>query len=600
VTPDTTPSAFFDFGPFRLDPARRRLMRDGEPVKLTAKAYDVLLALIQHRTRVVEKDDLMRLVWGDTAVEESNLTQTVFVLRKILGEEPDDHRYIATIPRRGYRFVGEVHETRATGEPADVVAQTPANRSSKGGPSKAALNTLAVLPFTSLEGGAADSSLGLGMADALITRLGNVRTMTVRSTASVWRYAGVAQDPLVAGRELAVDAVLEGRVQRSESRIRVTVQLVSVGAGCSIWGDRFDEPLADIFAVQDAIAERVLRALLVRLTGEARSGLGKRDTDNVEAYQAYLKGRYHWNRRTEEGLTRAVEHFEQAIEQDKTYAHAFTGLADCHLLLGGFGFTSLRQSVALAQAAALKAVGLDQSLAEAWTSLGLASLYSWRWSEAERQFAKAIDLSPHYPTVHNWRAAYLAAVGRPGESLAASEQALAADPLNLTWNTGVGHFCYFTRQYDRAIAQEVKTLELDPTFFLAYWILALAHDQLDRASMALAAAEQAVMFSGRSAFMLGFLGRFHARSGNVREAKAVLAELERLKKRRHVSPQYLAFVHAGRGDRTEALNQLEEACRQQELPLVYYLKSAPAYDDLRADPRFADVLQRIGVADGPS
>jgi tetratricopeptide (TPR) repeat protein len=269
-------------------------------------------------------------------------------------------------------------------------------------------------------------------------------------------------------------------------------------------------------------------------------------------------------------------------------------------LLGGFGFTSLRQSVALAQAAALKAVGLDQSLAEAWTSLGLASLYSWRWSEAERQFAKAIDLSPHYPTVHNWRAGYLAAVGKPDESLAASEQALAADPLNLTWNAGVGHFCYFTRQYDRAIAQEVKTLELDPTFFLAYWVLALAYDQRDQAGKALAAAEQAVMFSGRSAFMLGFLGRFHARSGNVREAKAVLTELVRLKKRRHVSPQYLAFVHAGRGDRTEALNQLEEACRQQELPLVYYLKSAPAYDDLRADPRFADVLQRIGVADGPS
>jgi DNA-binding winged helix-turn-helix (wHTH) protein/tetratricopeptide (TPR) repeat protein len=598
VIPDTTPSAFFDFGPFRLDPMKRRLTRDGEPVKLTAKAYDVLLALIQHRTRVVEKDDLMRLVWGDSAVEESNLTQTVFVLRKILGEEPDDHRYIATIPRRGYRFVGDVHETRATGERADAVAPTRANRSSKQGPSTTAVHTLAVLPFTSLESGVADSSLGLGMADALITRLGNIRTMTVRSTASVWRYAGVAPDPLVAGRELAVDAVLEGRVQRSETRIRVTVQLVSLDAGCPIWGERFDEPLADIFAVQDAIAERVLRALLVRLTGEERSGPGKRDTDNVEAYQAYLKGRYHWNRRTEESLTRAVEHFEQAIEEDNTYARAFTGLADCHLVLGGFGFASLRQSVAQAEAAALKAVGLDDSIAEAWTSLGLASLYSWRWPEAERQFAKAIDLNPHYPTVHNWRACYLAAVGRPGDGLTASEQALAADPVNLTWNTGVGHFCYFTRRYDRAIAQAVKTLELDPTFFLAYWVLALSYDQRDQTDEALAAAEQAVMFSGRSAFMLGFLGRFYGRSGNAREAKAVLAELERLKKRRHVSPQYLALVHAGRGDRTEALNQLDEACRQQELPLVYYMKSAPVYDDLRADPRFADLLRRIGVADG--
>jgi tetratricopeptide (TPR) repeat protein len=380
----------------------------------------------------------------------------------------------------------------------------------------------------------------------------------------------------------------------------VTVQLVRVDVSCSIWGERFDEPLADIFAVQDAIAERVMRALLLRLTGEERAGLGKRDTDNVEAYHAFLKGRYHWNRRTEESLTRAIEHFEQAIEQDTTYALAFTGLADCHLVLGGFGFASLRQSVARARAAALNAVQLDERLAEAWTSLGLVSLYSCRWPEAEQQFAKAIDLSPHYPTVHNWRACYLAGVGRPDEALAAGERALAADPLNLTWNMGVGHFCYLTRRYDQAIAQEVRTLELEPTFFLAHWILALSYEQQGHAEQALAAAEQAVMFSGRSAFMLGILGCLYGRSGRAREAKAVLAELERLKKRRHVSPQHLAFVHAGRGDRTEAFNQLEEACEQQELPLVYYLKSAPLYDDLRTDPRFAGVLRCVGVADGSS
>jgi len=358
----------YEFGPFRLDAGTRRLLCGGEPVALTAKAFDTLLTLVEHRGRLVEKDELMQWLWPDRAVEDANLTQTVFLLRKVLGEGPGEHTYIATIPRRGYQFVAAVQEVAAV-EPATASAsiEFPGSKPAEA----AAMPSLAVLPFTSLASQSGDEVFGLGLADALTTRLGNLGAkIIVRPTSAVRSYVSTSPGAVAAGRELAVDTVLEGSVQRVGERIRVSVQLVSVQTAAAIWGERFDEKFTDIFSVEDSISERIATALAAKLTSAEKRRLTKRYTDSPTAYESYWKGRFHWNRRTAGDLQKAVRHFEVAIEQDPDYALAFSGLADCYALLGSAGYDAepRRELLAKARAAAMKAIAIDQDLAEAHTS----------------------------------------------------------------------------------------------------------------------------------------------------------------------------------------------------------------------------------------
>lgn len=576
----------FAFGPFRLDPGKRRLFREGDLVALPPKAFDVLVALVENRGQVVEKQELLRLVWPDVTVEEGNLTQHVFTLRKILGGDPSGAQYVATVPRRGYQFVGDVLELAIA--PAKTAAKTIADKDSPPGKS------LAVLPFLPLGPDEADHVLGLGMADALIMRLGNLRQAIVRPTSAVRRYLAMAVDPVAAGRELQVDLLLEGSIQRSDDRIRVTVQLVSVTEGVSLWGARFDEKMTDIFAVQDSIAERLAAALVPRLTEQERRRLTTHGTADVQAHEWCLKGRYYLDRRTAEALHKAVGQFERAIARDPNYALAYAGLAHCHTILGSRWYDGKGPvAVEAARAAAVKAVEVDDSLAEAHTALAVVRFrLDWRWLDAEVEFIRATELNPGSATAHHFFAMYLAAMGRSGEALVEIRRALALDPLSLIINAAAGRILHFGRAYAEAIEQHVRTLELDAYFPDAHMNLGMSYLEVGRADEAIRELRRASDLSGRRVWMLSGLGYAYAVSGQEREAHRAINELRLAAERGEVSAMELAYPYAGLGETDLALDWLERAL-QERSGLDTYLKVEPMFDRLRSHPRFTTLMRRL-------
>ena len=581
----------FAFGPFRLDSGSRRLLREGHPVALPPKAFDVLVALVENRGQIVEKDELLRLVWPDVTVEEGNLTQHVFTLRKALGEEPGGAQYVVTIPRRGYQFVADVMELPQA--PAKT-APRPANPTADEFP---AGKSLAVLPFAPLGPDEADRVLGFGMADALIMRLGNIRQAIVRPTSAVRRYLGVAADPVAAGRELQVDLVLEGSLQRCDDRMRVTVQLVSVSEGASLWGARFDEKVTDIFAVQDSIAERLAAALVPRLAEDEHRRLTTHDTSDVEAHQMCLEGRYYLGRRTDDALRKARGQFEHAIARDPKYALAYAGLADCHTILSSAGYdTQAHQAIESARAAAVKAVEIDDGLAEAHTALALVWFrLDWRWLDAEAEFTRAIELNPGSAAAHHFFALYLAAMGRSVEALSAIRRALALDPLSLIINAAAGRILHFARAYAEAIERYVKTLELDADFPDAHMNLGMTYLEVGRTEEAILELKRASDLSGRRSLMLAVLGYAYAVSGQESEARRTIEELTPAAERGEISAMLLTYPYAGLGESDLAFEWLERALEERS-GLLIYLKVEPMFDRLRGDPRFTTLMRRLRLA----
>lgn len=647
----------YEFGPFRLETAERTLLRDGHPVSLPPKVFDTLLLLVQRRGHVVEKDELMQKLWPDTFVEESNLTQNVFTLRRVLGEAHDEHPYIETVPKRGYRFVADVQEL--LDEPADLIIEKhtrarviteeevdgsedekaakafeqkrlpaagvrhkPAwlprflvlgvllvglalglyyfqtsretEKTAADAARPSAPRSIAVLPFKMIGAEGGNEYLGVGMADALITRLGNIGVVTVRPTSAVRKYTNHEQDPVAAGREQGVEAVLDGSVQHAGDRIRVTVQLVRVQGGVPLWAGTFDEKFTDIFSVQDSISEQVARALVPKLTGEEQERLTKRPTQNTEAYQLYLKGRYFWNKRTEEGYKRAIEYFEQALEKDPQYAQSYAGLADSHILVGVASGRPWKEMLRKAEAAAVKALEIDDTLAEAHTSLAMFKAISGQDDYSEKEFKRAIELNPSYSTAHHWYSLFLAGRGRFDEGVREIKRAQELDPLSLIINTDVAWVFYFARQYDRVIEHCRRTLEIDPNFVQAHFNLGLAYEQKGMYDEAIEELQKAVILSKTSPGNLGELGRTYAVSGNRGEAMKILAQLKELSKLRHVHPQSIAVVYIGLGEKDRAFEWLEKAYEERD-GWVTSLNVDPRVDSLRADPRFADLLRRVGL-----
>ena len=569
----SAPHVLYDFGPFRLDPPKRLLLREGRPLALTPRAFDILVVLIENRGRVVDKDELMRLVWADVVVEEANLTQSVFTLRKLLGDGPHEHRYIATVPRRGYQFVADVCETHPAWPPS-TRPDSPAR-------------SLAVLPFAAL-GREVDEYMGLGLADALITRMGNIRQIVVRPTSAVRPYVGRATDPVSAGRRLGVDMVLEGSIQRAAGRIRVTVQLVSVDAGAPVWGQCFD-------------GEDVGEALVSSLTAEEKQRLHQRYTQDHEAYDAYLRGRHQWNTRTENGLRKALQQFERAVERDPAYALAHAGLADCYTLLGSAGYAMLppREALARARAAAVRALEIDPDLAEAHTSLALVKFrLDWDWRDAESEFRRAIELNPGHAAAHHFYGLYLSAMGRADEAIARMERAHELDPLSLIISTALGRALHFARRYDRALEQHLKTLERDPDFAEARFNLAFVYLQRSMFPQAVGELQRAIVLAGRRPAMVSVLGYVYALSGDRAQARRTLDELDGLSSEGEIPTLYLAYPLIGLGDKDRVFDLLDKAYEERS-GLLVYLKVEPIFDSLRDDPRFDDLLRRMDLSDRP-
>lgn len=575
----------YEFGPFRLDMQRYLLIRSGEPIQLSPKAFKTLMVLIENRERVVSKDELLQAIWPDAHVEESNLAQNIFVIRKVLAEG-DNGRYIVTIPGTGYRFVGKVAENRATQDPptrlsADLIS-----------PMLREPGTLiAVLPFRCLSG--QDEILGLGLADALITRLSNLKQVRVRPTSSVLRYRDLRDDLTVVGSELKVDALVDGVFQRVGEQIRVSVQFIRVVDGVTLWAAKFDERITNIFSIQDSISEQVAAALAVKMSGDEQRQLRKNYTANTEAFQHFIRGRYFWNQRTFEGLKKSMSSAEQAIALDPTYAPAYVGMADCYNLLAGHGGLAPKDTFPKARAAAKLALEIDPQLAEAYASLAFINYrFDWRFDDSEQNFLRAIELKPNYSTAHHWYGEALASAGRFEESLTVLQRSQEYDPLSLPISTDLAQTLYFGRRYEDCEAQLRKTLEMDPKFIRAHIFLGATLEHMQRYDEAIESLMLAVELSKQNAFAVSALGHVYASMGEMGPALETLRLLKQQASEQYCSPYNIAMVYAGLGDKENSLALLEEGVEARDVWMVW-LPVTARFDFLRGDERFAKVLAQV-------
>jgi DNA-binding winged helix-turn-helix (wHTH) protein/tetratricopeptide (TPR) repeat protein len=587
-------SQFFDFGPFRLDTGQHLLLRDGTAVPLTPKAFETLLVLVRNRGRIVEKDELLRIVWPDTFVEEATLAQNIFTLRKVLSEGAGRvDQYIRTIPKRGYRFVAAVSEVpderdiqpeprgippRGTTVSKSVIADKP-------------IDSIAVLPMLNASGDPNADYLSDGITESVVNILSLLPGLQVKACSTVVRYKGRDVDPQEAGRELGVDAVLVGSLLPFGEGIIIRMELVNVTNGWQLWGEQYNEGLSNLLKVQEKIAKDISEKLCLKRTDLELKRLFRAHTENVEAYQLYLKGRYFLNMRTEEGYRKAIAAFEQAIEIDPGYPLAYSGLADSYLLFDFYGLAPPWQTIPKARAAAFKALDMDDQVAEAHNSLASIKLIYDRDPEgAQREFKQAINLNPKYAHAHNGYAHCLMEMGQIEGSLAECNLALSLEPLDLEINQHLGWHYLFARQYDAAIDQLLKTLEMGPNFYRARLLLGIAYGQKGAFPEAIAEFHRASELQD-TPVLSGFLGYAYAMAGRNKEALRLLSDLLEKSKRTYVPSYSLALIYIGLGQRDEALEWLGKACVEHS-HWRGWLQLTPELDSLRLDPQFAELVQR--------
>lgn len=634
----------YEFGPFHLDTASRLLLRDSEVVPLKAKVLETLLVLVENSGQVVSKEHLMEAIWPDTAVEENNLTQNIYSLRKVLGERPGEHRYISTVSGQGYRFVATVRElpyegndlligklTRARvltedeisiGENGQAAAQDApkVNRIKKTRPAVFAISVLlsalagtliyffawnrsqqpqsglgvrsiAILPFKSLDPNETDPALGSKLADAMITRLGRLRQISVRSTRVVANYESKTIDPIAAARELQVDAVLDATFQRDADRLRLRARLLRASDGQQLWSGVFDEHASDPFAWQDALAEQTALAMVPRLTGTERQLVARRDTENVEANRRYSEAHYHWNKRDVEGIRKSVQLLEQAIRLDPQYARAYAGLADSYITLSDYDLLEPNEAFTKARDAAQKALEIDGSLAEARTALAMVKAgYDWDWSGADQAFQQAIEINPHYATAHQWYAEFLSSLGRHEQALFEIRLAQQLDPLSLIIPTMEALVLNYARDYDAVIAQCQRVISRDPNFAEVYVYLLHAYTQKRMFREAMDAYQKWCTLMGYSTPAVAAIC-----VAPVLDATDYWQKMVKLSKPPRGSDLDAAQAWAQLGETNKAFALMEQAYAKRGYG-IRYLKVDPNLDPLRPDPRFEQLLQRVGLA----
>jgi serine/threonine-protein kinase len=459
------------------------------------------------------------------------------------------------------------------------------------------IDSIAVLPIENQERDLETEYLTDGLTESLISNLSQNPRLRVMARSTVFRYKGrPSTDALDIGRELGVRAALSGRLlQRGDSMI-IKLELVDTNDGSHLWGEQYNRKLADLINVEDEIAHDITEKLRLRLTGALKKQPAKRYTENTEAYQLYLKGRYHWNKRTEEGIRRSIEYFEQAIEHDPAYAIAYAGLADAYNMLGSYGTAPLATPFLRAKATALMALKLDERLAEAHASLAAVKFWrDWDWVGAERGFNRAVELNPAYATGQVWRALFLSAMGRIEEAIAAVNLALELDPLARVSNLNVARVLHFAHRYEEAIDQCLKTAEMYPDYTLALRRLGLSFTENGKYEEAEAALRRACELDPDDSEALSSLAYTLSLAGKNDESDSVVEELRRLAERRFVSQYTFARVHIGRGDLDSAFESLDQAFHERQ-GLMVYLKVEPMFDRIRHDARFATLAERMGLA----
>jgi len=462
--------------------------------------------------------------------------------------------------------------------------------------SEVAIESIAVLPFVNQNHDPDSEYLSDGVTESIINSLTQLPSLKVMARSSVFRYKGKEADPMAAGKELGVRAVLTGRIMQRGDSLTISTELLDVRDNKQLWGEQYQRKVSDLLAVERDIAREITGNLRLKLSGPEQSRVVKHYTENPEAYQLYLKGRFYWNRRTEEGARKGIEYFQLAIDKDPTYALAYTGLADCYSILGtSYNVASLSPSEAIpkAKSAATKALEMDDTLAEAHTSLAYIRLnYDWDWAGAEREFKRAIELDPNYANAHHWYSHYLMAMSRPEESLAESKRALELDQLDLVMNIHLGWHYIYAHQYDLAIAQFRKTLEMDPNYGLTHWYLGQAYALKGMYAEAETELLKAKYLLQQNVAVEADIGYAYAASGKGGEAKKVIDELKQSSKQRYISSYYLALIYTGLGEKDSAFEWLENAYRERS-DLLIYLKVDSRLDSLRSDARFAELVWRV-------
>ena len=608
------------FEDFEIDASKNLLLRlpEGVPVALTRKAFQVLLLLVKNRGELVSKDDLMAEVWRDSFVEEANLTQTISVLRKILGENPNQHRFIVTETGKGYRFVAPVSESNeAGGEPKKVSRPyfvralafiavfaivliagvfyfwSPSEAQISQTQTPKQVKSIAVLPFKNIEPDRENELLGIGMADAVITKLSHIKSIIVRQTKSVIRYADTTPEAIKVGREINVDAVLEGNIQKADGRIRVSVRLYHVSDGALLWAENFDERDTDIFALQDSISEKVVNSLALQLNPDERDKLRLRYTQNIEAYQLYNRGRFFWNNRSSEDLRKSIAFYEQAIALDGNYALAYSGMAESYVLLHLFSPNQDKEAFRKAREAAEKALSLDENLVEARTALAMYKAQAeWDWEGADAEFRRAIAASPSYPTAHQTYSELLGFTGRIDESIRETEKAFELDPLSLSTNTALAFPYMIDGKFDTAIEKLQRVFEVDENFPMARFYLARCYTGKGLYKESIAEYEKAIQNSGGSTFFVSAMMYSLAKGGQKKEAEKKLEELLKLSEDQPISTYVLARGYAAIGDKEKALEKLEKAFVERD-GLMHVIKVDPNFSELRDEPRFQEILKKM-------
>ena len=501
----------YRFGDITIDIENFRVQKDGQIVTLTPRAFDVLIFLLRNNGRVVEKQELFGQVWKDNYVSDNALTKIIKEIRHTLTDSADTPRYIETVQKRGYRFIGEVEgkftedvqDTHPTAQRSLPIALSRFTFSHthlalsaivlmlilaatawillRQKPAQTPLSlvrSLAVLPFKPLDADSRDESLEMGMAETLITRLSSLKQVAVRPMSAVRKYTDLQQDPVKAGEEIQVEAVLDGSIQKAGERVRVTVRLISVQDGTPIWSERFDENFTDIFKVQDSIAERVTNALTLQLSGEEKQQLAKHLTDSPEAYQLYLHGQLVWHRRRQNWIEQSLAYYQQTLAQDPNFALAYIGVADCYIMMNGHHLIPASEAETKARPGIMKALEIDGTLAQAHNALAeLKYQYEYDWTGAEKEFKKAIDLNPNVAWIHQAYGWFLMSVGRFDEANDEMERAQGLDPSSLTINVGRGRLFYYSRQYDQAIQQFQNIIAVEPDEGSSYQSLYTIYEQ---------------------------------------------------------------------------------------------------------------------------
>ena len=576
--PHVTDRCFYEFGPFRLDPSGRVLFRGAQAVPLPPKAGDVLVLLLQRAGDVVAKDELLKQVWHDAFVEEGSLTRTISVLRRILGEGRNGQQYIATVSRRGYRFAAQV--TQAGPQPRASI------------PGKL---MLAVLPFENLSEDRTQEYFNDGLTEEMITQLSrlNPERLGVIARTSAMRYKGTKKSIKEIGAELGVAYVLEGSVRRALGRVRIAAQLIQVRDETHLWAQTYERSLIDILKLQSEVARTIAREIRVKLTPREERRLAASSAVSPQAYEAYLKGRHLWNRRTEDGMRKSIAHYEQAIRLYPQYAMAYAGVADSYVMLACRGMVPAKDTFRKAKEAARKAIDLDSELGEAHGSLAHVRLHDWDWEGLEADFERAIDLNPAQAIVYYWYGEFLMSRGRPEEAIAVTQRAQQTDPLSPVIGSSLAMILYLARRYDQAAVVLERTREINPDHFLPHLRMGLLRIQQRKYDEAILELKTAVTLADQSTETLAALAMAYAAAGKKKPAQQILAKLQQLAGKRYVLPYNVAKIHAAGGDRDKAFEWLERAYEGGNPDLIE-LNSEPIFDGLRGEPRFSDLMRRIG------